>query len=177
MADEDTLEFIKLLRPLPGSSDDKITILIDVASVDEASLTLIQIQAELEDYPYVTPAVSTFSVEVKAPSVIEVEIEETNEMSDQTEINENAPTLYIHSIDKFGVVEIRFSEPLAIPVNLTSQNSTLFDLNILTQDRDELFEIRFNWTLSEFRHDRCLIQLTFDNPLLISPEIGSDDLL
>ena len=177
MADEDTLEFIKLLRPLPGSSDDKITILIDVASVDEASLTLIQIQAELEDYPYVTPAVSTFSVEVKAPSVIEVEIEETVEMSDQTEINENAPTLYIHSIDKFGVVEIRFSEPLAIPVNLTSQNSTLFDLNILTQDRDELFEIRFNWTLSEFRHDRCLIQLTFDNPLLISPEIGSDDLL
>ena len=138
---------------------------------------MIQIQAELEDYPYATPAVTTFSVEIKAPSVIEVEIEQTIEMSDQTEINENAPTLYIHSIDKFGVVEIRFSESLAIPADLIAQNSTLFDLIILSQDSDELDEIRFNWTLSEFQHDRCLIQLKFDNPLLISPDIGSDDLL
>ena len=130
MAEEDSHEFIKLLRPLPDSSDDEVTIQVNVASVEEASVTLVQIQAELEDYPYVAPAASTFSVEVKAPSVIEIEIEDVIETIDSIPNDENAISLYIHSIDKFGVVEIRFSEYLETPVNITEQNRTLFKLEI-----------------------------------------------
>ena len=61
--------------------------------------------------------------------------------------------------------------------NTIKSNDTMFDLTILPHDEERTEPIRFNWTIIEFNSDNCLIKLTFENPVLISSEIGEDDLL
>ena len=99
------MDYIKLIQPLPNSSEDKVTIEVNVASEQSSSLVLISIVGELLHYPYAKPATSTFNLEIRAPTKANFITEEDESLVE----DENAPTLYIHSIDKFGVVDVRFS--------------------------------------------------------------------
>ena len=49
LVEEESMAFIKMLKPLPGSSDDKVTIVVNVAGESSASTTVISVVGELED--------------------------------------------------------------------------------------------------------------------------------
>ena len=53
----------------------------------------------------------------------------------------------------------------------------MFELIIEADDSERQDALQFSWVASEFSTEMCILQLNFENPLLVSDELGIDDQL
>ena len=60
-------------------------------------------------------------------------------------------------------------------VSITEIDTSVFTLDIISDDPERLSELSFTWNTTEFTSNHCLIQLTFDKPLKISSNLGPRD--
>ena len=85
-------------------------LLINAENVQPGTYT---VSIELQDYNKEAPLKSTHDIEVEILQAFN----STKEDSDEDDGTQ--PTLSIYKIDKFGKVEVRFSEYLLVPKNIT----------------------------------------------------------
>eukprot|EP00347_Sterkiella_histriomuscorum_P007968 403346877 len=90
-------------------------------------------------------------------------------------INQNSPTAYISSIDRNGLVTVKFDQKMFVPTfesanSLMSSiiNSTALGISIIKNDDQDFNMLGFGWKLDSFSSTQMQIQLNFDNPLHIS---------
>ena len=151
-------------------------LLIDKRDAFEGSHTT---QITLENYGIVTSRVShSFTVKIDG-STSGPYGEFSGEFANETESEEEyvPPDLFIKEIDKRGTVNIKFTKLMQVPDSVEVIDDSVFDINVNAVDTERQPLLAFAWETIEFTPEYCIIQLTFEDPLQVSSEIGPRDFL
>jgi len=88
-----------------------------------------------------------------------------------------APTMTIDKLNKFGRLEIAFSEYFIRPDNITMINSTVLEIEMTALNEDFQGLMTFTWQAVSYDRKKLSILLTFKYPLQISQDLEGKDLI
>jgi hypothetical protein len=75
-----------------------------------------------------------------------------------------APTMKIVSVDRFGLMEIAFSEPLIPPESITMIDSSALEISVKATNEELQSLLAFTWEAKSYYSTKLRILLTFKYP-------------
>ena len=90
---------------------------------------------------------------------------------------EGAPYITVDPMNRLGMVLIKFSQAMSIPIDLTIIDDTVLHVELETEDEANRSKRGFKWSVIQFKSMNCTIQFVWDSPPWLSSTNVRDKIL